>query len=298
MVSVIILAYNRVAEVLITLQKMESVKARAPFPVEIIVVDNASTDHTSEQVRKAFPGVHLITRTKNSGVSGWNDGFEVARYKYFVVLDDDSHIENGLEDAVAYMEENKKVGILGFNIVDQNFKGDPKLDPNEAWKHLEEIPGFIGCGALIRADVYNRIGGFAEWLFIYTHEFDYAIRCLNAGYKVIFFETATVVHRASVINRTNKRLRIFGARNEMGIVYKYFPQKRWKYIWRIFLNNLKFARREGFKSAIYIIKGLLQFLQLRKKLVHTPVSKEVQQFYAAKFWSTKPVFQNLKKRFS
>ncbi len=289
MVSAIVLAYNRCAEALLTIRKLSHLKTILPFPLEIIVVDNASVDGTSKEISLKHPEVKLITRQVNSGVSGWNDGFKAASYKYLLVLDDDSHVENGLEEAVMHLEKNPGIGILGFNIVDEQLKGDPMLDPEKAWKHLEEIPGFIGCGAMIRKELYERIGGFEEWIFIYTHEFDYSIRALNAGFVTVFFEKCNVVHRASKMNRTNKRLRIFGTRNELAIVHKHFAKSRFKYLSRTFFNNLKFIKREGLRSGYYIILGTIEFLKLRSKLKRTPVSPEVQDFYSKNFWSTKPV---------
>lgn len=296
MVSAVILAYNRCAEVLKTIGKLKQLRLSLPFELEIIVVDNASSDNTFEEVKAAFPDIVLLRRNRNSGVAGWNDGFKVAKNKYLLVLDDDSHMESGLIEAVAFMEENAGTGILGFEIVDEALMGDPYLDPEEAWKDNDEIAGFIGCGALIRKEVYNKIGGFAEWLFIYTHEFEYAIRCLNAGYKVLFFAKGIVVHRASALNRSNKRLRVFGTRNEMGIIYKFFDKNRWKYIFRILFNNLKFIKREGLKSGYYVIQGFFEFLKIRRKLEVTPVGSDVQKFYAENFWGTKPVFLFVKTR--
>ena len=156
--------------------------------------------------------------------------------------------------------------------------------------------GFIGCGAVIRKEVYDRIGGFSEWIYLYTHEFDYSIRCLNAGYQIKFFGKAIVVHRASTINRSVKRLRVFATRNEMAIVYKYFRKDRYKFLIRTLLNNLKFIKREGVSSAYYVLSGALDFLRIRNKLHYSPVSPAVQDFYATHFWSTKPVFANLKNK--
>lgn len=291
MVSAIILAYNRREEVLLTITKLAQLQYLLPFEMEIIIVDNASVDGTSKAIASMYPHLTLITREKNSGIAGWNDGFNVAKYKYLLVLDDDSHVESGLEEAVAYLEQHPGVGILGFNIVDMELKGDPLLDPAEAWKHLERTAGFIGCGALIRKELYRHIGGFSEWLFIYTHEFDFSLRALDAGFLTVFFEECNVVHRASGINRTNKRLRIFGTRNEMAIIHKYFTKNRFRLLSRTFFNNLKFIKREGLPSGYYVLKGAVEFLKLRSKLKKTPVSLEAQDFYTENFWSAKPILK-------
>jgi GT2 family glycosyltransferase len=297
MVSVIILAYNRCPEVLVTIERTKQLKQSLDFDLEIIVVDNASGDGTSAKIKENHPDITLVTRTDNNGIAGWNDGFALARYKYLLVLDDDSNVHSGLQQAIERLEKNPQIGILGLQIVDKDLKMDPFLDPKEAWKDNEDIAGFIGCGAIIRKSVYEKIGGFAEWLFVYTHEFEYAIRCWDAGYRVSFFAGCIVVHRVSSLNRSNKRLRVFGTRNELAIVYKYFGYKKLKYIVRITLNNLKFVKREGIMSGYYVLKGLAEFIKMRSSLKRTPVSKQVQQFYADNFWGTKPVFANLKKRF-
>jgi GT2 family glycosyltransferase len=298
MVSIIILAYNRRDEALKTIAKLKQAESEFNFPTEIIVVDNASADGTSAAIKAQYPEVKLITRQHNNGIAGWNDGFAVARYPYFLVLDDDSHMHSGLNRAIEHLQARASIGILGLQIKDEQLRTDEFLVPADAWKDGEEIAGFIGCGAIIRKTVYEKIGGFAEWMFVYTHEFEYAIRCLNAGYQVRFFAKGIVIHRASVINRTNKRLRVFGTRNEMAIVYKYFSSGRLKYIWRILINNLKFIKREGWLSGWYVIKGYLEFLKLKKTLPVTPVSQAVQNYYSTRFWGTQPVWTNLKKRFT
>ncbi len=296
MVSAVILAYNRVAEVAISVHKLEAYAATMPFALEIIVVDNESADGTSAMVQAEFPAVQLVTIKKNIGIAGWNEGFKIARYKYLLVLDDDSHIESGLEAAVAYMERHSRVGILALNITSGPYRTDDWVWQNgKPWQHEQDIPGFFGCGAIIRKEVYEKIGGFAEWVHVYAHEWEYGIRCLNADYEVKYYQQSSVIHRASKINRTAKRARIFGTRNEMGIIYKYFGDKRWKYIARMFFNNLKRVKDEGILNAWYDVVGAIEFMKFRATLTHTPVSKEVQQFFAENYNNTFPVFRFLNK---
>lgn len=289
--SFVILNYNRKNELLTTIQKTKELIAAEPGAYEIIVVDNNSADGSAVAVKDAHPDVVLIERKDNSGVAGWNYGFEKAQGEFFIVLDDDSNLVSGLEESLQYMRNNPDVGVLALHVTT-----GPYTNELFKWKDKEVVIGFVGCGAVIRKELYQKIGGFAEWLYIYGHEFDYAIRCLNAGYKVEFFENSNVVHRASSINRSSKRLKVYCTRNEMGIVYKHFGTDRWKYLNRMWLNGLKSIKSEGIKSAYYTLLGAVQFLQIRKKLTYSPVSAEVQKFYADRFHSTKPVFYYLKKK--
>jgi GT2 family glycosyltransferase len=285
MISVVILAYNRVEEVLLSLEKVTEFLADFPFESEIILVDNASVDNTSARVKQEFPDVKLITKVKNNGIAAWNDGFKVAKGQYFLVLDDDSHIEKGLKEAIRYLERNPDVGILALNIEGGPYLTD-KVDDGQ------EVAGFVGCGAIIRRELYDKIGGFADWIFVYAHESEYGIRCLDAGYKIKFFKDSRVVHRASALNRTSKKTFTLSTRNEMMIIYRYFQDNKSKYLWRVFLNHFKsrFVNL-GFSAGYYTLLGGLEFLKLKKIVLPAdPVRPETQKFFVDNFRSTRPFF--------
>ena len=291
--SFVILNYNRKNELLATVSKIKELVGNSG-EFEIIAVDNNSADGTVAAMQEKFPDVVLIPRKVNNGIAGWNDGFAKAKGKYLAVLDDDSHLESGLNDAISYLDNNPKIGILALRITGGVFETTDRTE----WIDKKDSGGFIGCGAIIRKELFEKIGGFAEWLHVYTHEYEYSLRCLDAGYKIIYFDGAHVVHRTSALNRTSKRLRIFSARNEMAIVYKYFGKSRYTYLFRIWLNNMKLIRKDGLKTAYYITLAGIEFLKMRKKLKHTPVSEEAQNFLKKYLWSTHPLLSNLKKRFN
>jgi GT2 family glycosyltransferase len=291
--SFVILNFNRKQELLTTLSKIQGL-IENNNDYEIVVVDNNSVDGTVEAVKKNYPGVILIERKVNNGIAGWNDGFASAKGKYLIVLDDDSHLESGLDDALSYLEANPQIGILALKITGGVFETTAK----SKWFDKQDAGGFIGCGAVIKQEVYQKIGGFADWLHVYTHEYEYSMRCLDAGFKIIYFENAKVVHRTSAVNRTNKRLRIFSARNEMAIVYKYFRKNRLTYLFRIWINNMKLIQKDGIKTAYYIILAGFEFLKIRKTIKHTPVSIEAENFLKNYLWSIQPILSNLKKRFN
>lgn len=291
MVSAIVLSYNRISEVLITVQKLKDLSASLPFPLQIVVVDNGSVDDTSVILKKEHADITLVTKQKNNGIAGWNEGFKAAKYKYFLVLDDDSHIQSGLSEAVEHLEKNSGIGILALNVTTGPFITEG------IWTNNEDLIGFVGCGAIIRKEVYDKIGGFAEWLHVYGHEWEFGIRCLDEGYSIKYFANSNVDHRASNVNRSVKRLVIYSTRNELGILYKYFGYKRWKYIFRMSLNCMKSLFNHGALHAYYYLSGIIKFLKMRRTLPFTPVSKQTQLYFAKRFWGTKPVFGFLQKKF-
>jgi GT2 family glycosyltransferase len=124
-------------------------------------------------------------------------------------------------------------------------------------------------------------------MFLYVNEWELSLRCINAGYKVRYFEKSRVIHRASKINRTSKRLRVFVTKHELAIVYKHFSVNRSAYLWRVAINNLKIIRHGDFKNAWYNVVGIFKFLQMRKLLKYTPVSAEAQKTFAEIFETTR-----------
>jgi len=288
LVTVNILAFNRRDEVRITLDKIINAVDYPQESLEIIVVDNCSNDGTKEMVAREFPQVKLIVNEANTGIAGWNKGFEAGTGAYFLVLDDDSAPEAGLREAIRYMEQHEKVGILACNIIGGAFTPrDWKLEHKQSWV------GFIGCGAIIKREVVEAVGGYADWMFVYAHEWDYGLRCLDKNFDIAYFADCVVRHRASTVNRTSKRLITYSLRNELLIIYKHFPERRMLFLLRALCNNALLYRKGGIKSFVYLASGVGQFLRETLRQERTCVKREVQEVYANNFWSAQPVLPRL-----
>ncbi|MGI4729149.1 MAG: glycosyltransferase family 2 protein, partial [Janthinobacterium lividum] len=210
--SFVIATNNRKNEVLFTLNKTKELVKTDPDNYEIIIVDNASTDGSADAIKSTYNDVIIIENQTNTGVSSRNLGFEKAKGEYLIMLDDDSNIEFGLEKALTFMDQNAKIGVLALNVVN-----GPYI--SALWQDGQESVGFIGCGAIIRREVYKKIGGLAQWISFGTEEWEYGLRVTNAGYEVRYFADCHVNHRASMINRSNKRNRVNISQYELAIVY-------------------------------------------------------------------------------
>jgi GT2 family glycosyltransferase len=290
--SFVIVNYNRKNELLITISNTKAlIQGRAEF--EIVIVDNASTDGSAEAVKLNHPDVVLIENKVNTGAPAWNLGFEKAKGDYFIIIDDDSHVESGLDSALQYLDAHPEVGVLALNVT-----SGPYTSEGWKWKDGQEIVGFIGCGAILRKTTYQELGGYADWIFLYVNEWDLGLRVTDAGYQVRYFAKCRVVHRASEINRSSKRLRVYVTRNELAIVYKYLAEGRSRYLWRVVLNNLKGIRQLNLKETWYNILGMVEFLKIRRSIKQTPVSPYSQQLFLSLFESTRPTFDFLKRDLS
>jgi GT2 family glycosyltransferase len=283
--SFVIVNYNRKDEVLVTIAKTRELINGRDSEYEIVVVDNGSVDNSADAIAGAYPDIKLIVNPVNSGAPAWNLGFDKAAGNYFIIIDDDSNVESGLDEALQYLDEHPKVCVLALNVVNGPYTSDIY-----GWQDGQQVVGFIGCGAILRRETYQKIGGYADWIFLYGNEWEYGLRSLGAGYEMRYFEKCKVNHRASKINRTNKRLKVFCTRNEMASVYKYFGQNRSKYLFRMLINGLKCIKTEGILPAYYTLLGARDFWRNRKSIEYTPVSAEAQNFFAKSFNGTRPIF--------
>lgn len=119
-------------------------------------------------VKKEFPDVQLIQLEKNIGIAGWNEGFKVAKGEYVLVLDDDSYpIINTIRIGIIKLMNENKIGIIACNIV---IGSQFDLESASVYDELEKsVNSFVGCGAIIRRNVLETIGGFESELFLYFH---------------------------------------------------------------------------------------------------------------------------------
>lgn len=185
---------------------------------EVIVVDNGSEDGTPDAVYSAFRHVKLIRLDRNIGAAGYNCGFRTATGKYVVVLDDDSFpSQEALQVAFSFLEQHPDVGVLAGNVY------NTRLGVWEAEKFFGgrlpakavEVPSFIGCGAIIRRAVLEKVGGYNEELFLYWNEDEFALRVLSSGMRLVFHPMVVFTHRSSSANRTSARTLFYMLRNSI-----------------------------------------------------------------------------------
>ena len=286
LVTVNILSFNRKDELRHTLTKVFEQDYKN---IEVIVVDNASSDGTQQMVKTEFPIVNLIELKKNIGIAGWNYGFKAAKGEYVLVLDDDSYPENGtIEAGINLIETDNKIAVTGFAIYNSHFQ---KIENDEYYtnssKEVSEEIGFIGCGALIRKTHFLELGGFDPVIFLYYNELDFAIRARNAGYKILFTPNHRVNHTYSLNQRhekLNKNIFVGKRRFEQTFrsyfiyLYKNFNFYFFlKYSTKLGLSKFYIALRLGFFSSFISSFFYNYFLIVSSKIKRNPVSITIQK---------------------
>lgn len=183
--------------------------------IEIIVVDQSSTDGSVEMVRKKFPKVFLICNSDNTGYVGGNNlAAQNARGKYLLILNNDIEVEKDfLEPLVAEFEKDKKLGVAQPKAINIRHKGT--LDGGGSfltWTGFLYHKGYLkkannpdfnipypvysvkGAYMMTRRDLFLRLGGLDRDFFIYFEETDYCGRVWVSGYTVRYLPQSTVYH--------------------------------------------------------------------------------------------------------
>jgi len=279
LVTVNILSFNRKDELRNTLTKVYEQDYKN---IEVIVVDNASSDGSSEMVNNEFPSVQLIQMEKNIGIAGWNEGFKVAKGEYVLVLDDDSYPDNNtLEKGIQLFNNNNEVGIISFNVYNLLYKfSETQLFDYNPYS-------FNGCGALIKREVLSKVGYYNELLFIYLNELDFTARSYNKGFKTIYINEILVYHNQSLKSRDNKFENPFTSEYRfkhyfLGMfvfLYQYFDLKYlWLYLLKWFLNRLIICLKYNYYYGLFI--SLFEIIKTYPKLSRKNIlSRQVQEFY-------------------
>ncbi len=298
LVSVLMLAWNRKEEVEIGLKEMR----KMTYPkIEFVLVDNGSTDGTTQMVYEQFPEVNVVRLHTNTGMTGYNVGLATARGKYVIMLDDDSHLA---PDAVAKMvkawesEENKQVGAMAFRVLNPHNGSlvthlwEERLTDVEPGRE-REITSFAACGAAVRRDVLDEVGYFDDDFFLYATEDDLSIRIWSAGYKIVYEPRCISYHRESRKQRSWGRYG-YGFRNATWFNIKHLPLHL---LPMVFIRNLfwLFTRSIRFRSFLYFYHGLIglfqgyfQFLTPLKK--RKKIDTKIAKFCINDMWITRPIF--------
>lgn len=190
LVSIVFVAYNRRDALAVSL---EHVLERLDYPaesLEVIVVDNASTDGTAEMVRERFPRVQLIRNPENVGASAWNVGMATARGEWRLILDDDCYISGeALKTAVREATEHR-ADLVSFLVASSEGEGF-----FNAGDRSPGLLGFLGCSAMFSRRAIESEPFYDPNLFIWGNELELTMRLLDRGMRHLYLPEVASVHQ-------------------------------------------------------------------------------------------------------
>ncbi|MGZ4292178.1 MAG: glycosyltransferase family 2 protein, partial [Gaiellaceae bacterium] len=276
-VTIVVVTYNALPWLE---QCLDSVRGR-----DIVVVDHGSTDGTLAFVREHHPGVRIVEQ-ENKGMGGGNNaGMRVATGRYFFLLNSDAWVlDDGLARLLAYADAHPEAAIVGPRLrntdgsLQRSVRGEPtlwrlateylfirKLAPRSrllnplyvgGFDHESEIEAdwLYGPALLVRRDAADAVGLFDESFFMFSEEVDWLTRFRRAGWKILFFPGAEVVH--------------VGGASHGG---------------RLYVENLRgqlrfLAKHHGLREAERARRMLLVALRLRAAVLRRPEYREGARF--------------------
>jgi len=211
LISVLVVTWNRREELGRCLQ---SVRGQTYKNIEVVVVDNASTDGTSAMITTDFPEVRLVRSARNLGCpSGRNLGFAFCEGEYIYMLDDDGWLkQDALEIAARQMRDNPRIGVVMSRIHEVENGCTVRQRPHGIEQPCYQASFSGGC-SLIRNRVIQMVGMFPENFFRQGEEHDLALRMLEAGYYCFAEPRSIMFHAPSASGRNNLAIAFYNLRN-------------------------------------------------------------------------------------
>lgn len=223
-ISVVIVGWNAKHYLELCLESLAEASPRRSM--EVLVVDNASTDGSVEMIEAKFPWVNLIKSNENLGFAkGNNVAIRLCKGRYIALVNPDVIVFPGCLDALAdFLDQNPKVGNVGPRVFNPDMTQQstcrrfPTLWNNFcvatglsarfknsqffAGEHMFYFPHdrtlavdvIVGCFSMIRRETFDEVGLLDEGLFMYGDDVDWCRRARNAGWHVVFYPGGQAIH--------------------------------------------------------------------------------------------------------
>lgn len=248
--------------------------------VDILVMDDASTDHTQLMMMKEFPKISYHRSEENRGPCYHrNLGIRLAQTEIVFPLDDDSILQSPLtlEQTLAEFD-HPHIGAIAIPFINI-------LQDQQVWTKAPDTQSvyfthaYVAAAHAVRRQQFLQLGGYREFFFYMGEEGDFCIRLLEYGLGVRL-GNANPIHHYQPGDRISQRADTFGRQNDILFCHCNIPAILLiPYLAGTILNGLLFGLRVG--RLQYVFPGFIRGFQLiyQKLEMRQPVSLSCFQLY-------------------
>ena len=277
-ISIITINYNGLAN---TCALIETIPFN-DYSLEVIVVDNASSEDEATLIEQRYPQVKVIRSKENLGFAGGNNlGIKAALGRYLFFINNDTILKpqtSDLKHLIERLESGTKIGMVcpkirfAWDSCPIQFAGYTPLSRitlrNKAIGYGEEdlgqydnahsTPYAHGAAMMVKREAIERAGLMPECYFLYYEELDWSMMIRRAGYEIWYEPTCTIYHKESQSTGQDSALRtyfitrnrlLFAKRNQQGAA------KFLTYIYLIALVAFKDILKQTFRGRYDLVQA-------------------------------------------
>lgn len=174
---------------------------------QVLVVDNGSSDDTSEFVRTNFPHVELVRFEVGLGFgAAYNEAIAAVKTPYVAIVNQDTTIDpDCISKLLEALESDPSIGIIAPTVLNPDrsvqdrgsyvdaFGFPVPVAPSDAEQSWE--PFFVsGCMMLLRVSFFRQLHGFADYLGFFVEDVDLCWRTWQSGHRVVALRGASIIH--------------------------------------------------------------------------------------------------------
>lgn len=249
LISIQILNWNRAEE---TQRAIDSALQQTYPNIEVVVIDNGSTDNSIELTQINYPNIKLIQLDKNYGCPGGrNRGIEYCSGEFIFYLDNDGVLhKEAVQKAYDIIKEDNSIGVIAGVVYDFDEPTEINVaivpESNKQYLHTN----FQGGICLHRKSIYEQVGMYPDHFMYGGEEWYLTAKLLDNGFKIIKDESIILWHKRSELARNREGEVMNAYYNKLYGAVSLYP---WKYALAFSLyfptQYYKYAKKEGFEKA-------------------------------------------------
>ena len=260
--------------------------------IEVIVVDNASTQDEATELEKRYPLIIVIRSDKNLGFAGGNNlGIQAAHGKYLFFINNDAILPqpSALSLLITRLESSDQIGMVcpkirftwgkrpiqyaGYTPLSKITLRNKSIgfgeQDNGQYDTPHPTPYAHGAAMMVKREVIEKVGMMPECYFLYYEELDWSMMIRRAGYEIWYEPACTIFHKESQTTGQMSPLKTYFITRNRLLFAQRNAQKDTKYLTYVYLiivvatKDISFHFLRGkFNLACAVIKGITDFIKI------------------------------------